>query len=151
MRRAKPHGISIIIVDMRSKGVTTRPIPTYYGTHSFNEVFFTDVRVPAENLVGEENRGWYQLMQSLAFERGVALGSSGRTRRIMDKLALIGSQILGAYSQMDPLSTDSKWTRLRGAVETYYHFTPGMATAAGTTDTMRNIVGQFGLQLPKSY
>lgn len=211
----KHHGISIIIVDMESKGVTIRPIPTYYGTHSFNEVFFTDVRVPAENLVGEENRGWYQLMQSLAFERGVALGSSGRTRRIMDelivyaketgliknptirqkladmaveiealrvlayesawktsqgmtaiyepsrdkayndrimhKLGVIGSEVVGAYSQMDPLGTDSRWTRLGGAVEALYHFTPGMATAAGTTDTMRNIVGQFGLQLPKSY
>lgn len=211
----KHHGISIIMVDMKSKGITIRPIPTYYGTHSFNEVFFTDVRVPVENLVGEENRGWYQLMQSLAFERGVALGSSGRTRRIMDelivhaketgliknpiirqkladmavdiealrvlayesawktsqgmtaiyepsrdkayndrilhKLAVIGTEIMGAYSQMDPLCTDSRWTKLRGAIETFYHFTPGMATAAGTTDTMRNIVGQFGLQLPKSY
>ena len=70
---------------------------------------------------------------------------------IIHKMALIGTEILGAYSQMDPMDTDSKWTKLQDTVESLYHLTPGMATAAGTTDTQKNIVRQFGLQLPKSY
>jgi alkylation response protein AidB-like acyl-CoA dehydrogenase len=65
----KQHGISLLIVDMKSPGVTVKPLLNYSGVHIFNEVFFDDVRVPAANLVGTENRGWYHLMQSLAFER----------------------------------------------------------------------------------
>jgi alkylation response protein AidB-like acyl-CoA dehydrogenase len=58
-REAKPQqGISFLLVDMASPGVELRPIITLDGEHEVNEVFFTDVRVPAENLVGEENKGW---------------------------------------------------------------------------------------------
>src|SRR4030042_3699061 len=73
--KRKHDGISVIIVDLKSPGVTVRPIPNLFGGHVFNELFFKDVRVPAENLVGKENNGWSQLMQALAFERGVAIGS----------------------------------------------------------------------------
>ena len=79
--------ISILIVDMKSEGLTVNPIINYAGYHSFNEVFFDDVRVPAENLVGQENRGWYQLMSSLAHERGsLAPGGCGFSRRILEEL-----------------------------------------------------------------
>lgn len=56
---AKPQtGISFILVDMKSPGVEVRPIITLDGSHEVNEVWFTDVKVPAENLVGQENMGW---------------------------------------------------------------------------------------------
>ncbi|MCO5089547.1 acyl-CoA dehydrogenase family protein [Bosea sp. (in: a-proteobacteria)] len=52
------HGISFLLVDMRSAGITVRPTITIDGFHEVNEVFFDDVRVPVENRVGAENRGW---------------------------------------------------------------------------------------------
>jgi alkylation response protein AidB-like acyl-CoA dehydrogenase len=91
---AKKHkGISILIVDMKSPGVTVNPILNYYGRHHFNEVFFDNVRVPASNLVGEENKGWYYLMQSLAFERrSLAPTTYGACKRILEDLARYAGQ-----------------------------------------------------------
>lgn len=54
----KQSGISFLLIDMKSPGVEVRPIQTIDGGHEVNEVFLTDVRVPVENLVGEENKGW---------------------------------------------------------------------------------------------
>ncbi len=65
----KQQGISFLLVDMRSPGVEVRPIITLDGEHEVNEVFFTDVRVPAENLVGEENMGWTCAKYLLTYER----------------------------------------------------------------------------------
>jgi alkylation response protein AidB-like acyl-CoA dehydrogenase len=84
----KHHGISIFIVDMKSPGVTINPILNYYGRHHFNEVFFDNVRVAAWDLVGEENKGWYYLMQSLAFERrSLAPTVYGTCKRILEDLS----------------------------------------------------------------
>ena len=65
----KQEGISFLLVDMTSPGVEVRPIITLEGEHEVNEVFFTDVRVPAENLVGEENKGWTCAKYLLTYER----------------------------------------------------------------------------------
>ena len=65
----KQEGISFLLVDMSSPGVEVRPIITLDGEHEVNEVFFTDVRVPAENLVGEENKGWTCAKYLLTYER----------------------------------------------------------------------------------
>src|SRR6201998_399788 len=54
----KQQGISFLLIDMKTQGVTVRPIQTIDGGREVNEVFFDDVRVPLENRVGEENRGW---------------------------------------------------------------------------------------------
>jgi len=83
----KHRGISIFIADMKSPGITVNPLLNYYGAHIFNEVFFDNVRVPASNLVGEENKGWYHLMQSLASERH-SFGPSlyGNARRLLEEL-----------------------------------------------------------------
>jgi len=70
---------------------------------------------------------------------------------LMAKLSRIGANILGVYSQMDLGIKDTRWSRLQGAFEHLYHYNIGFAIAAGTTDTQRNIVGQFGLQLPRAY
>ncbi|TDF64534.1 acyl-CoA dehydrogenase family protein [Cupriavidus sp. L7L] len=69
----KQQGISFLLVDLSAPGVEMRPIVTLDGEHEVNEVFFTDVRVPVENLVGEENRGWDCAKYLLTYERtGVA-------------------------------------------------------------------------------
>ncbi len=216
---AKKHqGISIFIVDMKSPGVTINPILNYYGRHHFNEVFFDNVWVPASNLVGEENKGWYYLMQSLALERrSIAPTIYGSLKRILEELtsyaaqteyegqplsnnslvrakladlaidlevlklfafqltwqisqgkipvyessrnkimgddlmkrgAIIGAEVLGIYSQIDP---DSKWAKFGGAIQGAYLGFPGQAIAAGTAEIEKSIIGQFKLGLPKSY
>jgi pimeloyl-CoA dehydrogenase large subunit len=69
----KQEGISFLLIDMKSPGITVRPIITIDGAHEVNEVFFDNVRVPAENLVGEENKGWNYAKFLLANERtGIA-------------------------------------------------------------------------------
>ena len=69
----KQKGISFLLIDLDTPGVEMRPIITMDGRHEVNEVFFTDARVPVENLVGEENRGWDYAKFLLANERsGIA-------------------------------------------------------------------------------
>jgi pimeloyl-CoA dehydrogenase large subunit len=69
----KQAGISFILIDMKTPGITVRPIITLEGRHEVNEIFFDDVRVPVENLVGEENKGWAYAKFLLANERtGIA-------------------------------------------------------------------------------
>lgn len=72
----KHAGISMFIVDLRTDGVEIRPIHQIDGGSHFNEVFFTDVRVPAADLLGEMNNGWRQATAMLMYER-VAIGSIG--------------------------------------------------------------------------
>ncbi len=71
---AKPQqGISMLLIDMTSPGVTVRPIVTLDGGHDVNETWFENVEVPVENLVGEENRGWTYAKYLLGHERtGIA-------------------------------------------------------------------------------
>jgi alkylation response protein AidB-like acyl-CoA dehydrogenase len=66
----KHRGLSFLLVDMRTPGITIRPLVQITGESEFSEVFFDDVRVPAENLVGELNQGWKIAMTTLQFERG---------------------------------------------------------------------------------
>lgn len=67
----KPQqGISFLLIDLDSPGVTIRPIRNIAGDHEFNEVFFENVRVPIVNLVGAENQGWEVAKYLLEFERG---------------------------------------------------------------------------------
>src|SRR3546814_8171686 len=67
------QGISFLLIDMKTPGVTVRPIQTFDGGHEINEVFFDDVRVPIENLFGEENKGWDYAKFLLGNERsGIA-------------------------------------------------------------------------------
>jgi len=65
----KHRGISYFLLDMRTPGITVRPLVDMTGRHAFNQVFFDNVRVPRKNLVGELNRGWYVAAATLDFER----------------------------------------------------------------------------------
>jgi len=65
----KHRGISYFMIDLRSQGISIRPLIQITGVHGFNEVFFEDVRVPARNMIAEENRGWYAATTTLDFER----------------------------------------------------------------------------------
>ena len=73
----KQQGISFLLIDMKTPGIEVRPIHTIDGEHHLNEVFFTDVRVPAENLVGEEGQGWTIAKYLLSHERTGIAGVAG--------------------------------------------------------------------------
>jgi alkylation response protein AidB-like acyl-CoA dehydrogenase len=78
----KQRGISMLVFPMDSPGVTLRPIELIDGSFEVNEVFFEDVRVPAENLIGEENRGWDYAKFLLGNER-VGIARVGATKRLL--------------------------------------------------------------------
>jgi len=100
----KQEGISFLLIDMNSPGVEVRPIITLDGEHEVNEVFFTDVKVPVENLVGEENKGWTCAKYLLTYERtniaGVGFSVAG-----FEKLKLIADRAMrhGRPLSQDPL------------------------------------------------
>lgn len=208
-------GISMLLVDLKSEGVKIRPLKNVAGFKVFNEVFFNNVRVPEENLVGSENKGWYCIMRALEFERGVAIRCCGIVRRLFDellchvkrqgllerptirqklanlildirtlrisayeaewkrrenmqityepsrdkilvddmflKLAVVGTEILGAYGQIDPLEKKCKWAKIKGAFEHLYYMSVGYRLGGGAYDVQHNIVAQAGLGLPKRY
>jgi alkylation response protein AidB-like acyl-CoA dehydrogenase len=83
---AKPQsGISFLLIDMKSPGVTVRPIITMDGSHEVNDVFLEDVRVPVENLIGEENKGWTYAKFLLGNER-TSMAGIGRSTRGLARL-----------------------------------------------------------------
>lgn len=82
----KPQaGISFLLVDMKSPGVTVRPIIMLDGEHEVNEVFFDNVEVPAENLIGEENKGWTYAKLLLSHER-TDIADVNRSKRMLERL-----------------------------------------------------------------
>jgi alkylation response protein AidB-like acyl-CoA dehydrogenase len=101
----KHRGISYILVDMKSPGVTVRPLRQITGESEFNEVFFEDVRVPRANLVGELNNGWGVALTTLMNERGTAsFGTQARFRIIYDNLVALAkkSTVDGKPAAHDP-------------------------------------------------
>ncbi|HEX8955682.1 MAG TPA: acyl-CoA dehydrogenase family protein [Burkholderiaceae bacterium] len=86
----KQEGISFLLIDMAAPGVEVRPIVTLDGEHEVNEVFFTDVRVPIENLVGEEHRGWTCAKYLLTYERTNIAGVGFSVAALRELKAFLG-------------------------------------------------------------
>ena len=84
----KHRGITMFVVDMKSPGVTVRPLVNMANRHGFNEVFFQDVRIPNSQVVGEVNRGWYHMAVALDFERS-GVGAYAGGRRNIERLVSI--------------------------------------------------------------
>ncbi|MBO0942297.1 acyl-CoA dehydrogenase family protein [Acidovorax temperans] len=104
-REAKAQsGISFLLVDMNSPGVELRPIRTLDGDKEVNEVFFTDVKVPVENLVGEENKGWTYAKYLLTYER-TGIAGVGFCIAALAKLKVIAAKVMknGKPLDQDPL------------------------------------------------
>jgi alkylation response protein AidB-like acyl-CoA dehydrogenase len=81
----RQDGISFILIDMKTSGITVRPLILMDGAHEVNEVFFDDVKVPAENLVHEEGKGWTVAKYLLGHER-MNTGRIGASKRELEKL-----------------------------------------------------------------
>ena len=104
-RDVKPQeGISFLLIDMTTPGVEVRPIITLDGEHEVNEVFFTDVKVPADNLVGQENKGWTCAKYLLTYER-TNIAGVGFSDAALVRLKLIAARTLknGQPLVRDPL------------------------------------------------
>ncbi len=82
----KHRGISCLLVDMTLPGIEVRPLVTITGEREFNEIFFTDVRVPVDARLGPENEGWRVAMTTLAYERGTVAKLHLGVRRKIGKL-----------------------------------------------------------------
>ena len=100
----KHKGVSFLLIDMKSPGISIRPLRQISGENEFNETFFDDVEVPVENIVGEINGGWTIAMTTLAFERGPedALARQVRFKQELDRLLVsLSAQKRGAGKAID--------------------------------------------------
>ena len=101
----KHAGISMFIVDLNAPGVEIRPIHQIDGGRHFNEVFFTDVRIPVDHLIGEYNNGWRQATAMLMYER-VAIGSMGAGSISQPMYELLRNAATAAGRIDDPVVRD---------------------------------------------
>ena len=208
---AKHKGISFLLVDMKTPGITVRPLRQITGEAEFNETFFDNVRVPRENLVGTLNEGWSVAITTLAYERdlltfirhislrnalhrlvkltqargrntdpvirqklaelwigeqalqlngyrsltkilrGGQPGPEGSTAKLYwswldQELALTATQVIGPYSQ---IGEGSAWAPDDGQWQFYELLARGSGIRAGTTEILKNILGERVLGLPK--
>ena len=96
----KHKGITYFIVDMHAPGVDVRPLVNMAKTHEFNEVFFEDVRVPARNILGEVNRGWYGAVTTLDFERSSIGSAVGMGKHVKTLIRAAQEQQRNGVSQL---------------------------------------------------
>jgi len=102
----RQEGISFLLIDMKTPGITVRPLVLMDGGHEVNEVFFDDVKVPAENLVFEEGRGWTVAKYLLGHER-MNTGRIGGSKRELAKLKEFAGRQTGDDGQ--PLIRDPRF------------------------------------------
>lgn len=114
------QGISFLLIDLRSPGISIRPIVSIEGAHHLNQVFFEDVRVPIRNLVGEENKGWTYAKYLLGHER-VLSAEIGKAGRLLDRAHALAAEagldrnqrFLDRYNRLKIDVTALEWTTLR--------------------------------------
>jgi alkylation response protein AidB-like acyl-CoA dehydrogenase len=166
----KPQrGISFLLIDMKTPGITVRPIITMDGAHEVNEVWFENVRVPAENLVGEENAGWTYAKFLLGHERtniagiGIAKRELSRLKRIATMETKNGKPLIkdpmfaARIAQVEIDLTALEITNLRVLSAEAAHRAPGPEASIlkikGTelqqaiTELLTQAVGPYALQL----
>ena len=109
----RQEGISFLLIDMKTPGITVRPIIMLDQEHEVNEVWFDNVKVPVENLVGEENKGWTYAKFLLSHER-TGIAGVGRCKRIVKRLHNVAKQ---AKSNGKPLIEDVRFRDRLAQVE----------------------------------
>lgn len=124
---SRHHGLTFILLPMNSPGITMRPIAQLNGLPGFAEVFFDDVKVPLENVLGGEGMGWHVAMSTAGFERGLLLRSPARFQQTASKLVAlylanreqadrdpeIGEQVMRAYLDAEAYTLSTYMTASR--------------------------------------
>ena len=109
----KPQmGISFILVDMKTPGIEVRPIKLIDGGHEVNEVWLTDVRVPATNLIGEENKGWTYAKFLLAHERSGIAGVARSKRGVEQLKEIAAAEMLDGKPLIEDMGFATKISQL---------------------------------------
>jgi alkylation response protein AidB-like acyl-CoA dehydrogenase len=122
----KHQGITYLLVDMRSPGVEVRPLRQITGDPEFNEIFFTDVRVPKDNILGEINQGWQVAMTTLLHERGtLGFALTARLEVAVRKLVALAKEtrLDGKTAAQDEVLRDriaKQWVELQALRFTNY-------------------------------
>ena len=97
----KHKGISYILIDMKTPGIDVRPLMTMTGHAEFNEVFFTDVRVPKSNIVGKRGEGWFVANATLTHERGMLGDPNQASTRLNEIIDLMNNETINGEKLMD--------------------------------------------------
>ncbi len=116
----KHKGITWVICDMKTPGIEIQPIYNMAGTHHFNQVFYTDVRIPLSNVVGKVDDGWRVALSTLSFERGTAfLANQLELARAVEELIEVAQHHVGPDGVRPAIKDDeiaSKLAELRAEV-----------------------------------
>lgn len=117
------HGLSYLVVPLDALGVSVRPIKALNGKDAFAEVFFDDVRVPAENCIGTEGQGWGVAMATAGFERGLLLRSPARFQQTARRLVALYRQYVADHGEDSSLRTAvlESWMGAEAYAQSAYH------------------------------
>ena len=140
----KQAGISYLLIDMKTPGIEIRPVITLDGNRHVNEVFFNDVKVPVENLIGQENRGWSYAKYLLGNER-VSIARTGLSKARVAMAKQLAQEVLSGGR---PLSEDERFREKMAMIEvelkaleiTNMMVVAGMGKAASTAQDPRSSV-----------
>jgi alkylation response protein AidB-like acyl-CoA dehydrogenase len=161
----KHAGISYLLIDMKTPGIAVRPLVQMTGDAGFNEVFFEDVRVPRENLVGGLNNGWQVANATLAHERNM-LGSTTRTQQTFQKLLRLArtQRRNGGPASADPVIRQQladlairvetmKLEAYRQLTDALRGRSPGIAASVSklVTTELNHDIARTGLEILGSY
>ena len=143
----KQHGITVLLVDMKTPGIELRPILTFDGGHETNQTFFDDVRVPVANRLGEEHRGWTVAKYILGLERfGTAevsrsRASLARLKRLARDEPSSGGRLIDDEDFADAVAQVELELRALELTEQRFLFGPGGPDAMGAEASMLKIRG----------
>jgi pimeloyl-CoA dehydrogenase large subunit len=150
----KQEGISFLLIDMKAPGVVVRPIITIDGRHEVNEVFFDDVRVPVDNLVGQENKGWDYAKFLLGHER-VGIARIGSTKQRLARIKRIAQGTpAGEGTVWDNPAFQARLTlaevELKALEITQMRYIAGEGGAAGPNNAAASILKIKGSELQQT-
>ena len=143
----KQHGITVLLVDMKTPGIELRPILTFDGGHETNQTFFDDVRVPVANRLGDEHQGWTVAKYILGLERfGTAevsrsQASLERLKRIARDESSPGDRLIDEEDFADAIAQVELELRALELTEQRFLFGPGGPDAMGAEASMLKIRG----------
>jgi alkylation response protein AidB-like acyl-CoA dehydrogenase len=141
----KHRGISMLLMDLHAPGVEIRGLPNITYGHSFNETFFENVRVPAENLLGPENEGWRVAMSGFEAERSTEYNADVSRRRLREPLEFALSERGRRQSEMGPALRDAVADRAI-EIEVGAQFTLYLATLQARGETLGYVPSAAKLQ-----